>query len=172
MADVLAAPHLWDLIVSLLPTAVAYLGVEPHLYSVNAFWTRPTDKPLRPDIQEFHRDYDDDRFLAMFVYGTDVLEEVDGPHRFVVGSHLDREEHCGRPATDIYGPAGTVFLADTRAFHLGVRPQRGERLLIWARWCVSPEPWVYAHDKTQPAHLADHYNIDPVTRELVKLVIV
>jgi hypothetical protein len=73
MQDVMMAPHIWDLIISLTPVAARYLGVSPHLYSMNAFWTRPSARAAQPDIQEFHRDADDDRFLVMFVYGSDAV---------------------------------------------------------------------------------------------------
>lgn len=178
MHDVVLAPHLWELIVSLIPTAEAYLEARPNLYSVNAFWSRPSNDVAWKDLQTYHRDKDDDRFLALFVYGTDVLDINDGPHLFRVGTHLrlDLEaEQCFEQEfqpISIYGPAGTAFLADTRGLHMGCKPRRGERLLLWARWGVSARPASYSWDKLEPVEIGDRYHIDPETRELVKLVAV
>jgi len=171
MRDVVLAPHLWDLVVSLLPAAEAYLGQPPRLYSVNAFWSRPSGDPAWRDLQTFHRDRDDDRFLALFVYGTDVVEPVDGPHRFVRGSHEGWSEDL-EDSVNVYGRAGTAFLADTRGLHMGLKPTRGERLLLWARWGVSDPPPSYLWDQLTPVEVGDRYAIDARTRELVKLVVV
>lgn len=173
LETVVQAPHLWDLMVSLLPTAARYLDAPPRLYSMNAFWTRASDAPPRVDLQSFHRDKDDERFLALFVYGTDVLSEGDGPHRFVLGSH-DSDRLPTEYAPPVYGPAGTAFLANTRGLHMGVKPTSTEpRLILWARWGISERPWAYGQDQTVPvdaAVLGDHYPTDAATRDLVKLV--
>lgn len=173
METVVLAPHIWDLAISLLPTAAAYLGAPPRLYSMNAFWTRASDVVPRLDLQTFHRDKDDERFLALFVYGTDVLVEADGPHRFILGSH-DSERLPSEFAPPVYGPAGTAFLADTRGLHMGVKPTSTEpRLIIWARWGVSDRPWSYDNDRLAPMDarlLGARYPADAATRDLVRLV--
>lgn len=177
METVVLAPHLWDMAISLLPTAAQYLDAPPRLYSMNAFWTRASDGPPRSDLQTYHRDHDDDRFLALFVYGTDVLRYPDGPHRFRVGTHLTDDDDPLDPTVDreIYGPAGTAFLADTRGLHMGVKPTSPDpRLIIWARWGVSERPWSYGQDRLFPvdrAVLGDRYPADAETRDLVKLVV-
>ena len=170
MGDVVQLPHFWDLVASVAPVVGQYLEAPPRLYSVNAFWTRPSDREPQPDIQKYHRDADDDRFLAMFVYGTDVWGDYDGPHVFATRSHRDT---IG-PETRILGPAGTVFLADTRGLHYGEKPQRGDRLILWARWGVSERPVAYDIDKLRPvsrAALGGRYPQDRETQELVKLVV-
>jgi Phytanoyl-CoA dioxygenase (PhyH) len=79
LVDVLNDPRLIDLI-------EAYLGCVPTLYSVNAWWSHPADKPEMTNVQYFHRDSDDWRFVTLFIYLTDV--DVDGgPHQVVPGSH-------------------------------------------------------------------------------------
>ncbi len=169
------APHLWDLAISLLPAAYAYLEAPPRLYSMNAFWSRASAAPPMSDLQTWHRDRDDDRFLALFVYGTDVLCEEDGPHRFVLGSH-DESTIGAHVAPPVLGPAGTTFLADTRGLHMGVKPTSTEpRLIVWARYGVSERPWAYGQDQLAPVdadRLGDRYPPDAATRKMVELVAV
>ena len=180
METVVLAPHVWDLAISLLPAAAQYLDAPPRLYSMNAFWARASDAAPRLDLQTWHRDRDDERFLALFVYGTDVLTEADGPHRFMLGSHDERGPVYGDPdvggyfALPVYGRAGTAFLADTRGLHMGVKPTSAEpRLILWARYGVSERPWAYTNDRLEPVdarRLGERYPADAATRELVRLV--
>lgn len=79
LIDVLNDPRLIDLI-------EAYLGCVPTLYSVNAWWSHPANKPEMTNVQFFHRDTDDWRFVTLFIYLTDVDAES-GPHQLVPGSH-------------------------------------------------------------------------------------
>ena len=173
METVVLAPYVWDLAISLLPTAARYLGAQPRLYSMNAFWVRASEAVPRLGLQTFHRDHDDERFLALFVYGTDVLAEADGPPRFVLGSH-DPDHLPIDCAPPVYGPAGTAFLADTRGLHMGVKPTSPEpRLILWARWGISERPWSYDNDRLEPVdarRLGGRYPADPATRDLVRLV--
>ncbi len=111
----------------------------------------------------------------MFVYGTDVLCEEDGPHRFVLGSH-DESTIGAHVAPPVLGPAGTTFLADTRGLHMGVKPTSTEpRLIVWARYGVSERPWAYGQDQLAPVdadRLGDRYPPDAATRKMVELVAV
>lgn len=153
LATVVAAPYLWEFVVGCAPVAVEYLGGAARLYSMNAFWTRPTTSAPRPDLQGFHRDRDDERFVALFVYGTPVPDLAGGPHVFVVGSHLDDDpaaEAGSRSDVSVLGPAGTAFFVDTSGLHMGAKPLREPRLLIWARWGVSERPWAYVNDQLSP----------------------
>jgi hypothetical protein len=147
MDDVVCAPGLLELTLEWTPVARAYLDAEPLLYSLNAFYCEPGAQ-AKPDIQEWHRDADDSKFLAMFIYCTDVLGDCDGPHQFVVGSHKWIVPNTN--ACSIYGPAGTVFLADTRGLHRGIVPTSGRRMIAWARWGVSDPPASYMWDKLRP----------------------
>lgn len=157
MEDVLTAPHflpfalqphIWD-------EVEAYLGEQPKLYSFNGFWTRPGTAPDDPNIQRWHRDRDDRKFIALFMYGTDILSEADGPHLFAKTSHRrndgqHREPNGTERVERIFGRAGTCFMADTSGLHYGVKPQRGERLLCWARWGISDRPQSYDWDALKP----------------------
>lgn len=171
MADLLCAPHFWEWALSYTPIAQAYL--YPHLarlYSLNVFESTPHDWPPHPGIEVFHRDADDVRFMALFVYLTDI-HDGDGAHVYQCGTH------DGGPVTrtlEISGPSGTAFLADTRGFHRGTRPTTGPRRLAWARWGISAPPASYLRDCLEPlprAAIGDRYPTDPTLQAQIRLVV-
>ncbi len=164
--DAILAPHLIERALAMTPVASEYLGCDPAVsYSANVFWTRPGPAGERPDIQAFHRDEDDVRFLAMFVYLTNILTAADGPQDLYGPDDVCRT---------IYGPAGTVFLADTSRLHRGRKPTERERGLAWWRWGVSERPPAGVWDKIEPvpsAALAGRYPADAKLRESIKLLV-
>lgn len=86
--QLLRTPHLVDFlnrpaIVDFLQLAI---GCVPTLYSVNAWWSFPSNTPSGISNQYFHRDTDDWRFFTLFLYLTDV-DENGGPHQLIAGSH-------------------------------------------------------------------------------------
>lgn len=165
--DSVRVPHLFELGLAYSAEAAEYLEVEcANAYSSNAFWTRPSFSPARGDIQEFHSDRDDERFLALFVYLTDVLRHEDGPHE------ITGPDGAVRP---VYGPAGTAFLADTSRPHRGVKPTSRERGIWWWRWGISARPPANVWDKIEPLParcLGDRYPLDTRLRESIKLLVV
>jgi hypothetical protein len=95
MADVIQSPHLLELAFhpTVLALAERYLGCAPTLFSMHAWWSFPGFASTGP--QTFHRDYDDYRFLALFVYLTDVHgSEQGGQHDFIYCTH--RQEALAR----------------------------------------------------------------------------
>jgi hypothetical protein len=64
----------------------AYLGCVPTLYSVNGWRSFPAQRPEMVNVQHFHRDDDDWRFCALFIYLWDVDSRA-GPHQVIAGSH-------------------------------------------------------------------------------------
>jgi hypothetical protein len=165
MGDAVRAPHLLERGMATIDAAEAYLERPPLAYSMNAFWTRPGPAGTRPDIQEFHRDLDDTKFLAMFVYLTDVLTFEDGPHQLRGPDGVERY---------LYGQAGTVFLADTSHEHRGIKPTSRERGIAWLRWGVSDPPMSYMWDRNEPIHsswLGDRYPADPRLRRSIRLLV-
>ena len=164
--DAILAPHLFELGLSYTDVAAEYLDQDPPVaYSMNAFWTRPGATEPYWDIQEFHRDADDVRFLALFVFLTDVLEKADGPHQIQGADDVIRT---------VYGPAGTAFLADTSYPHRGLKPTHRERGIAWYRYGVSPRPAANVWDKVEPvpaASLGSRYPTDPRLRESVRLLV-
>jgi hypothetical protein len=138
-----------------------YLGVEtPLLYSMNCFVTRPGEA-VRPDIQDFHRDADDVKFLPMFFYLSDVGK--DGRQELRIGDHV----------VGIEGKRGTVFFSDTMREHRGLKPMTDQRIVAWARFGISNPPESYKWDRLQPidkALLGERYPADARLRESIKLL--
>lgn len=158
-------PHVIERALALTDIAAAYLAVDPPVgYSMNAFWTRPGPQAERGDIQGFHRDEDDIRFLVMFIYLTDIVEAHDGPHDLIGPDGITRT---------IFGPAGTVFLADTSHMHRGRKPVAGERGLMWFRWGVSERPAANLWDKNEPipaAALGPRYPTETRLQASIRLI--
>ena len=169
--DLLKAPGFFEYAMGFTDLARAYLGQEPVLYSVNAFTTYPISGPMNPDIQEWHRDKDDSKFLALFVYLTDVLAENDGAHLYKLGTHNGAKDG---PVSTVLGRVGTAFIADGRGLHMGIRPTSHPRTIAWARWGVSDPPASYVWDRQSPVSryvMGDRYPTDPVIQKLVRLVV-
>lgn len=162
LGDVIRMPHALERALSMTDTAAEYLGVKtPLLYSMNVFCTRP-GQAVRPDIQDWHRDSDDARFMPMFYYLTDV------------GSDGRQELRVGGREISIDGQRGTTFLSDTMREHRGLKPLWRERIIGWARWGVSDPPASYVWDKLAPipaAELGDRYPSDTRLRESIKLLV-
>jgi hypothetical protein len=142
----LTAPGFLAFVDQFTPVAEAYLQEPALLYSLNAFWTNPGPSPPHPYYQQVHRDSDDRKFLVMFIYGSDVLHASDGPHIYGPGSHRGADS----TPMQALGKAGTIILSDTSGLHMGAKPERGRRLIFWARWCVSEPPEAYVIDQLSP----------------------
>lgn len=169
MQDLILAPHFWEWALSFSSYAEAYLGERSLLYSLNVFESVPSDMPPHPGIEVFHRDYDDIRFIALFLYLTDI-HPGDGSHLYQCGTQDGGKE---TRIVEICGGRGTAFFADTRGLHCGRRPTTGPRRLAWARWGVSDPPASYMRDQLQPIpreRLAHRYPSDPGMQRCVQLV--
>jgi hypothetical protein len=177
MRDVLMAPYFFERALGMYPIARDFFQELPFLYSVNAFWTQhaPDRHPYVDTYgHEWHRDGDDRKQLVMFVYGTDVLEPQDGAHQYRENSHLDMISDAEYRTRTILGPAGTTFISNTRGLHMGLRPGRWRRLLLWARWGVSDPPDSYLWDKTRPmprGFLGYRYPEDLELQRAIRLVV-
>jgi hypothetical protein len=123
----------------ILSLSQAYLGCFPTLYSLNSWWH--IYKGQIYGTQNNHRDHDDFRFLALFIYLTDV-DETTGPHVFYPGTQDGSESD---KSIVITGKAGTAILADTFAIHRGQPLQQGSRLVCWWRYGLNINA-MYYHD--------------------------
>ncbi len=172
LESVITAPILWELALTLTPIAGEYLQQDPICYSIHAFTTFPSSRPLHTGIQAWHRDQDDEKFVGLFVYLTDVQTKPDGPHQFQIGTHRG-----GTPFDLTWaalGPAGTTFLADTSGLHRGLRPTTKSRTLAWIRWGISQPPNAYLVDRTVPVDrrlLGDRYPADPRLQRAVSWLV-
>lgn len=124
---------------SLVSLAQSYLDCFPTLYSLNSWWHIYKDQTY--GTQKNHRDHDDFRFLALFIYLTDV-DETNGPHVFYPKTQDGSESN---DSISIIGKAGTAILADTFATHRGQPLQQGSRLVCWWRYGLSINAMHY-HD--------------------------
>jgi hypothetical protein len=115
----------------ILSLAQSYLGCFPTLYSLNSWWHLYKGQVY--ETQNNHRDHDDFKFLAFFIYLTDV-DETTGPHVFYPGTQDGSESD---KSIAIIGKAGTAILADTFAIHRGQPLQQGSRLVCWWRYGLS-----------------------------------
>lgn len=138
--DVLEAPNFLNYMERWRSVARQYFGSPAYFASTHAFWTQPASLHYGP-THDWHRDRCDGKQFTVFVYGTDVLLPDDGAHLYEEGSHLDAdngEDYNGylptRPVRVMTGHHGTTFAVDTFGIHMGLRPQRGPRLLLVARW--------------------------------------
>jgi len=107
----------------------AYLGCFPTLYSVNGVWSKFTGEEFKTQL--IHRDYDDYKFLSLFIFLTDI-DETNGPHIFYPKTQ-DGSEPVVEPVS-ISGKRGTAVLADTFALHHGKPLEQGQRFLLWCRY--------------------------------------
>lgn len=188
MEHTILAPHFFERALQLTTVAEVYLGQEPVLYSVNCFTTYPGKAAPRIDLQEFHRDRDDVKFVAMFMLCSNINCKEDGAHQFVIGSHLDMTPNFndvrrvregdvrpvdGRPVKSVCGPTGTMFLADTWGLHRGIKPMYKPRSIVWARWGVSDPPATYGLDQLTPIKkelLGARYPTDPRLQRIIRLI--
>lgn len=106
-----------------------YLGCFPTLYSVNGVWSKYTNEEFK--TQHIHRDYDDYKFLSLFIFLTDI-DETNGPHIFYPQTQ-DGSDPVVKPVS-ISGKRGTAVIADTFALHHGKPLKQGSRFLLWCRY--------------------------------------
>jgi hypothetical protein len=158
-----------------LSLAGAYLGCCPTLSSVGLRWSFPSAAEAS-DVQRFHRDPDDWRFVKLFVYLTDV-DENSGPHVFVQGSHRTDVERRARSydmtkiekvfgrdaAKTVTGGRGTAFMADTAGIHMGKPPSDRPRLMLIAQYSLLP---VFAFNY-RPLNLQPRPSVDPYVNRLL-----
>ena len=182
MVDIVTAPVFLETAIGMYDVARAYFDNEqPRLYSLNAFWTQPTNSPQYKDTHEWHRDEDDCKQMGMFMYGTDISHTTNGAHMYQRGTHRIPDAALGRDCKappyeiveTVVGESGTLFLSDTSGLHMGLRPDQ-PRLLIWARYGVSNPPESYKWDKLSPVpkELIGHrYPKNPELQEAIRLVV-
>jgi hypothetical protein len=120
----------------------SYLGLWSKLTYVDLWYTPPAAPGVeRVSSQRWHRDYNDERLVKVFVYLTDV-DEGSGPLEYVPGStpggEYDKEWPWRPVSNDLYppqdvfeeripesaqvtftGPEGSMVFCNTSGFHRG-----------------------------------------------------
>jgi len=167
-AVALACPHLAEIAADplVLDVVARHLGAPPTIVGYTAWWSFAGRAEAR-DAQLFHLDNADYAFCKLFVQLTDV-DMDGGPHAFVPRTHdpdhvgalraawpggaqafndwyfltlrktdADTRRYLGEPDY-ITGPAGSLFLANTRGIHKGLLPTRHDRLVCQVVYGVTP----------------------------------
>ena len=134
---------------TLLKIAAKYLRSLPIL-DICQLWLSPawSKEPSIEAAQKYHFDMDRIKWIKLFIYLVDV-DENNGPHVFVKNTHRydKRQNHLLKggyvrledsevesvfenQVIRVTGKRGTIFLADTRAFHKGLLPNLGYRGIL------------------------------------------
>lgn len=165
MHDVILAPHWFEVSLYMTEIVKEYFNSKNIvLYSYNTFYSNPAGSDYM-GVQNWHTDSDSENFLAMFMYLTDVMVIEDGPHAF--------EQRNGE-RVDIYGPAGTIFFADTRQMHMGHKPKTKARGMTWARWSTDSNPRTYSIDGLEPIDrklIGKRFPKNTVTQNIIRKVV-
>jgi ectoine hydroxylase-related dioxygenase (phytanoyl-CoA dioxygenase family) len=135
---------------SLIKVAQNYLKSKPIFTGIYMGWSAAVkDTPDSEAAQEFHWDMERIKWIRYFFYLTDVTPDT-GPHCFIAGTHragaiprklreLGYVRHQDETILKIYGkdayreftgPRGTIIAEDSRGFHKGKMPNKGDRLLL------------------------------------------
>lgn len=132
--------------------ATQYLGGCPKYHRGELLWSFPkacTQTEKVSLAQVLHCDINDYRTIKFFFYLVDVNQD-NGPHRYVKGSHRNRsllhqwmgqriasiadssliKKYGSHQVTTICGPSGFGFVGDPYTLHQGVTPTKSPRLLL------------------------------------------
>ena len=126
------------------------LGAKPTISYLAAWWSVPASGEAE-HAELYHRDFDDLRFIKLFLYLTDVDAES-GPHIFVRASHkknrlFRRRRFSAAEVERIFpegdrlklkGKAGTAFLENTSGLHRGLPPISKPRLMFQVLYSLKP----------------------------------
>ncbi len=153
----LQCPHVIDLITSrnVVSMASEYLQSPATLNCIFPLWSFKSSLPI--NMQLFHRDADDYKFVKIFILLSDTTER-NGEQVYINGSHSDDKlpkemynitrysdekiKQCFQKEqiTSIYGKAGKCWLADTYGIHRGTPPTKTNRLLLQLQYTLDPTP--------------------------------
>ncbi|MES2742031.1 MAG: phytanoyl-CoA dioxygenase family protein [Pseudomonadota bacterium] len=152
LRDIIACPHIMELANSplLLGLATRYIGCKPTISAIGLRWSFP-EPAGSSQLQAFHRDSEDWRYLKVLVYLTDVGSSA-GPHVYLRGSHLTRAPvrlrfHSDQEIDNAYTPEQLVtatgmrgfgFAVDTAGIHKGAAPSGEARLMLQIQYSLLP----------------------------------
>ncbi len=177
LRDVIACPHILALANSapLLGLAARYMRCKPTISALGLRWSFPVAGDAS-DLQAFHRDSEDWRYLKVLVYLTDVDHDA-GPHVYLHGSHLSQAPvrlrfysddeiaanyGAGRLLTAT-GTRGFCFAVDTAGIHKGTAPHLLPRLMLQIQYSLLPS---YAYQYA-PEEYDGALQLDPYVNRLI-----
>lgn len=184
--DIAHAPHLLAIANRpvVLEAVEAVLGCKPTISAITIHWllnsydySDSEANNFRYNAKTFHRDVDDWAQIKLFIYLTDV-DANSAPHTCLKESHkshiADGEMTMDvETARRLYpgkvhmatGPAGTAFLENTFALHVGGGPKSRNRLLVAFAYTLFSLP--FANIRQRPRNLDMEPNaIDPYASRL------
>jgi hypothetical protein len=177
MQAVIECPHILALANSpkLLQLAASYIGCKPTISALSLRWSFPSNTGDQ-QLQSFHRDSDDWRYLKVMVYLTQV-SVAGGPHVFVRGTHLEPasvrlrfypdDEVQARYGADrvitVTGPRGLGFAVDTAGIHKGDVPSVARRLMLQIQYSLLPS---YAY-RYEPHRYPGQHGFDAYVNRLI-----
>ena len=106
-----------------------YCGFKTSLYEINTFGTFPGKSTSY--VMRKHRDFDDFRFLTIFISWTKTTEE-DGATLYAPGTHKSSKSY--NEMIPLCAEAGEIFALDTFGFHAGNSRVLNPRLTSWIRY--------------------------------------
>lgn len=134
----------------LVEIAKNYLGKEPRVHNVQAWWSFSPPEGETPHNYGFHYDIDSFKFLKFFIYLTDVGID-NGPHVIIANTHKKKNwrQKLNRRMTDkqavelfdsdriniMLGKAGEGFFEDTFSYHKGMVPLK-PRLIFQVEYTI------------------------------------
>lgn len=157
--DNLLCPNVIELITNerLAKVASSYLGCPATLSLVLPMWSFPQGENEPINMQLFHRDADDYKFVKFFVLLSDV-ELGEGEQVYIRRSHTEDDlpkdmfkivrypeeqvfKYFSRELTKtISGKSGTSWFADTYGIHRGTVPKTKPRLILQLQYSYNPVP--------------------------------
>ena len=157
--DTLGCPGMADLITDeeIIKKASTYLGAPATLSLVLPMWSFPYKNKNPINMQLYHRDADDYKFVKFFVYLSDV-DLGEGEQVYIEGtnnlktlpksmyeikrySQSEIDQHLSnQDKMTICGPTGTSWFADTYGIHRGTVPTTKNRLILQLQFTYSPVP--------------------------------
>jgi hypothetical protein len=171
----------------LLSMASRYLGCCPIHVQTNFWFSFPTFENLTnksSNGQLFHQDKEFLKFLKVFIYLTDV-DETNGPHCYVEGSHIDEAHKYGIMASErlsdddviklygknrikeLLGTAGTIAFGDTSCLHKGTPLKKNCRVMLQIEYAsslyLSPVP-PFSSIENYPRHALPSEIWDRITK--------
>ena len=152
-------PFVIDLMTSdsIISLVSEYLTAPATLNCIFPLWSFKEETPNPINMQLFHRDADDYKFVKLFILLTDT-GDGNGEQVYIKGSHKNedlpkemynitrypdaivdnlftKQEHI-----KIFGNAGKCWLADTHGIHKGTVPTKSNRLLLQLQYTLDPTP--------------------------------
>jgi hypothetical protein len=170
----------------IISIASNYFGCIPYLTFLKCVKTY-NNKIKEHDTQHFHIDENSSKLLKVFIYLNDVDTEDDGPFYYIKESFRDINKQWGKRARwedkyieNIYGSKnmipilakrGDVVIANTVAFHRGLKPVRKDRNIIILNYGMHVDfTFNNKFDITSSILKEDLENQSPLNRSVLSLL--